>query len=921
LGGLTRFFASRRSSIVFLTIGFTLALIFAFWNSPTRSSEYFWSPANGDSGGRFELSRTWPQELGLVADCGKIREGGDGLVFDSGGLRLEFIGGRIYLRSSENSEVQLSLPMPEGQCETRVDFEASSGVIALTVGGETKQVVVDGPPFPKVDRLETGAYRNNPVESVRVLTRPWGVHHSIGRGLIGVLSAVFTLLALIGSWIRGNLHKNSNPKFHGGISRQGIAIAGFLFIASFLITPFYDDGWVIERVRRFTSTGVLSNIYDASDAWLPQGNSHELVIGFLDHLGFPLIWLRFFVIVLLLVAWEILRKFVLVEMLEAKQNALWVAGSLYACFASVWLLSLRAEAWVVLFGAIAWAGFARFKRDNSELPLFFALIGAGFAFSAHQTGWVVVPVGIVSVVLALVRFLRKQVDFLTIGIPILAAVTFCVINQFVVMGPSAVLEGIREFGQQGTHSSSFFSEYVRYEFLLNGSSGARVVSVSFLGLFVLISALVLNRFESNSLRVWGLAFSCLVGLTFTSSKWAWHFGVYAIVAVIFVVLAFRELDKSPKRMPFFVLILPGVVFLVSLSSSITNTWSLTDLVNSTWQEFVDVVGSGSKSSVWIVLILSSIALACAADFARRRNFKPAATFTTCLALVLLPSLAFGWIGVDALRGDAWSFPRQNFQQLFGRSLCDESRFVTGVLALPESSNALPDMPAMQKNAYPKVGSLAELPQGFGEEGWGTWFLGPEPLNESNQVSPESDAAIGRFAGPGFALADSSFVGVALATGNQFQNSFAMQFFDASGNQIENRVLKLAKAGVWELHYVGVPKKAVTVRVVNDDRSGGVGGWGAISAVRAVVTENSIGIERSGPVFIGAFEGFKYPCLKLAGPQGGVWPPITYLTDEDTFFSEVVFGPEVVINDVLCGTGDVSCLRKPQLQMAVVDRID
>lgn len=97
--------SDRKISIALALIGLLLSVGFSLWSPSVRYSEYSWSPARGDTNGRFQLSRSWPQRFQLNSDCQKIRNVGDGLIFSSGGLVLEKIGESITLRSTENSEI------------------------------------------------------------------------------------------------------------------------------------------------------------------------------------------------------------------------------------------------------------------------------------------------------------------------------------------------------------------------------------------------------------------------------------------------------------------------------------------------------------------------------------------------------------------------------------------------------------------------------------------------------------------------------------------------------------------------------------------------------------------------------------------------------------------------------------------------
>lgn len=918
---LTSLLSARKNSYIIIGVGLFLALVFTFWSPSTRSSEYFWSPARGDAGGIFQLSRTWPQELELLADCQKIRAGGNGLVFSTGDISIEAIDNALYLRSVRDKEIDLRVALPEGNCQVRHFFSASTGEFSISAGSNFDSAHLKGPTYPRVHELKTGAYLQNPIESVRVLTRPWGVDHSPFRALLGLVAATFVLLALAGLWLR---QRNRESTFHWRKIRpspQGIAIAAFLFFAAFLVPPFYDDGWVIARVRNFTTTGVFSNLYDASDSWFPQGNAHELAFGFLVHLDVPLIWIRIFVLVMLVATWEILRKFVLEEYLKAKPNLLWVPASFFAAFASVWLLSLRAESWVLLYLAVAWAAMARFHRRGTEFSLFFALTSVGFAFSAHQSGWAAVPIGAVVIYLAAKRIWQKEISYEFVIIPTLCALTLTLLYQFILYGPNLVLDGVRSFSIQSAHAGSFSTELVRYRIWLNGDAGARYVTIALLILFVLAAAYLISRFDSFKSRLWGLCILCFVALAFTQSKWSWHLGVDVIPGVVIITLAFLFQDEShEKRKPFFLLLLPAALFLVATCLSSTNQLSNFDLENSTWKQFSETFGSTRHQAIWFVLIVGSIVLAAFADFGKKKDLRKIASRSLAAVVLLLPFLSLVWVGIDALRSDAWSYPRQNVQQFFGENVCDEPRFVTGLAALPTSAQPLPEIAPMIPDGHPPYVD-AGPPTQFGTKTWGTWPNFLEGNRNSVNGSTKSDLLIGEFASPQYAVTGRQYVGVVIAAGDPKRIDFSLQFFDKESKMISSRSLSPQKAERWETNYAKVPNGATAARIVIDDKKSSLGGWGAVSEIRGAITFNSNEVKATGSIFIGPVESQKYPCLESVRPLGGLWPIVNYVTQEDAYLAEAVLDSRVVINGSLCGRGDLTCLRTPLYGNAVVVRKD
>jgi len=84
--------------------------------------------------------------------------------------------------------------------------------------------------------------------------------------------------------------------------------------------------------------------------------------------------------------------------------------------------------------------------------------------------------------------------------------------------------------------------------------------------------------------------------------------------------------------------------------------------------------------------------------------------------------------------------------------------------------------------------------------------------------------------------------------------------------------------------------------------------------------SALEINAVGKVYVGPFEAIKYPCLDAASPEGGVWPHLSFVTEEASYFS-FLFGSRIPVIDLGCSVSATTCIRRTDYQMATVQRRD
>lgn len=903
--------------------GLILAVMFALIGTDLRYSEYVWSPANGDSSGSFVLSRGWPDTLEVTARCDALHRAEDGTFFSAGGVHLSKLAGAVNLDSPGYLVEPLTLQVPDGPCTLTAVLDAESRTVSLRADDVMTSASIDGSFLPLVDRLEVPAGRSAEpvVESVRVVTQPWGVRHPPLRAIAGLLAVGLSIAALSVGRGRDRHGVLSGARHRIRVSRSGLGI-GLVFVGAALLVPaFDDDGWVINSVRLFSQTGILSNLYSLLDGWLPQGNLHELTFWLLDHLGFPFIGLRLFVVGLLVVTWEILRRTVLPALMACDRRSIAFSASLFACFGAVWLVSIRAEAWVSLFCVLAWAGLVQVRRNRIEVGLFLALTGSGLALSTHQTGLTALPPAVWALCIVVSRLYRRRVSLVDVVLPIVSSSTIVIVGTFLLFGPDVALASARLISESPTHSYSIFSENLRYLYLFRQSSGGRLASVLILGVVLLAALSRVAASRSRDLyRLCFVAVLSLGMLTLTSSKWQWHFGAYAIPAAILGALALApDMNHRRSRLPMFSVLLPALGVVTAIALSKKTHWGGFDLLSSTWGDFAGRFGWRSNVTIWIVLLLVMVLVGVLADYSRLRHVPALAATLAVVATLAAPGLSFAWIGRDAALTNGWSYPKQNLMALVGKDICSNWNFLTGFNALRISSTVNALGPRLVSDAFPKSETLKTLPVSAPQQSWGSWSAALSE-NVGKARARTRVAAVGTFFTPTFDVADFKSVGVWLATGDSSRVSFRVEFLDNTSASVAEKDIQIGSNSEWKSRVLVVPVGSAAARIAVVDGSDGPGGWGAVTTIAGAEVHSGWEVQQMGDVYMGPTESPIYSCLRLSPPSGGLWPTYEFVVGEAGLFS-YVFGDKIELSAENCAYRQFKCLLRPKYSSATIHRRD
>lgn len=695
-------------------------------------------------------------------------------------------------------------------------------------------------------------------------------------------------------------------------------VVGILLLWLFIAPYGDDDGYYAAMARNAEAEGFVGNYYQLFNQAFTPFTWFYRVLGWWMELGDSPVVLRVPALVVGLATWLLLRRFVAQPgalpppVAERRWAPVAVVVLLAAAFLAWWLpygMGVRPEAVVGLLTLATLAGVVTGLRRRRLLPVGLGFGAAALAASCHPTG--LVALGPVLVALPrLVALVRE-------GVPPLAALT----RGALLLAPGAVgsaaafADGtLNDFlrGQQLFLSvqaqTGWYDEYQRYSFLLSpiamGSYARRTAVL--LGLvsllwFIALAAAARGRGVSVPtplvLAAWSLGAAFLL-LWITPSKWTHHFGALAGVGPAFLALFLASLPwlagqvtrgRAPVGVP--VLVVASYVVLGALTFRGPNLWPYTWLPGMPHPVVPPYVGPIRLGSPLVWLGVAAVVLAGVA-LARRRTARPAArpwvVAVPLLVLVFLgTSLTYlvGSFSYATLRTlDSWSPWADGLTDPLAGDCGAAGAIEVLDVATADPLSPAPDTdPADPQPAFgagsgwfPASPPPTEPGEGAATDVWGSLdgVVGEDATGELttpwyNAVEPPEGQrtavlAAGRLEG-----------------GNELRVEYAER--DVTGRPVVVGSQPLADAvdsPVWRT-FVLDPAAAGAqrpdlVRLVAEDRSGGAGGWLALtgpSLLRSVeLTEY---LPEDAPVATAWQISWVFPCQRQPVVQYGVTEPVDY----------------------------------------------
>lgn len=705
--------ARSAAQVVALAVLAVATLIVALSPVAGRQVTYHWSPPDSFNLGKTQLMMpAAPQSLEASWPCTEVRAvapaaGQFPLKFFSTGYSSEgemsawLDNTTVSLQLAGRPILNAQLPLPVGECLLQLRYNDADRTVTLSDGRLTRTVPLKTSVVRDTDAVDamqvTGLRVPTslaPYTDVTIVARPSTQEWTLLQwafAAAGLLAALYLWWSFFRRSPPGNPGRPT-PRWTG--SDTAVAVAGVAGL--FLIPPLADDGWVLTTVRAFPQLGFFSNFFTADAAAQPEGfwwTSIERI--WMTPLGTSILALRIPAVVIGVLGWWYLRRRVL-DQLDDNMSARWlraVAAAVYIPLLLAWFPTLRPEPVVGLLAVIAVALVLRYRERQDAWVLIAAAIVSALAFSAHQTGWIVVGVCV-----AMIPDLRdglRTARSRALSTVLMAAATFVFLTALLMLLKSnvAILAEARASFIEGGRHNAVLDEATRVRLLLNSAatSPVRLLSAMLVPVAALAWLALARSWPRSPARLAaGAAALGGVFLAFTSSKWMWHFGATAGVVTVAVALIIQQVLRSHRAVRVVVVLVPVIGW---LATSRGPGWGLQDL------RLLDPSRPVLPAAVRLAVWAAAMGLAL---WALARGRRPlAVTGVSVLAVsTVVTATSAGPILVDGIRESSTSWPRLVADSLYPGNcgLASSLRVPTVTKPLAEQSGQVPD-PSISKTIW------------------------------------------------------------------------------------------------------------------------------------------------------------------------------------------------------------------------------
>ncbi|WP_100495290.1 arabinosyltransferase domain-containing protein [Mycobacteroides abscessus] len=562
-------------------------------------------------------------------------------------------------------------------------------------------------------------------------------------GIAAVAVAIGALAVLESNGRRPHLKL---PKFlyrkGPGLLTNGIAdigVVGTLLLWHVIGAITSDDGNVLVEARVAHQAGYVTEYYRYFGATASPFDWYASLLSWLTQVSTAGVWMRVPATLAGIGTWYILRKKMLPrlgEQLAASRTAVWT-GALV--FLAAWLPfnnGLRPEPIIVFGTVLTWILVERSIATHRLSPAALAIVVALLAATVAPQGLIALgPLLAGGRAIARVVAVRRLRYGRFTPIAVLAASVAAVLAfTFRDQTLATVAESARIKYVVGP-TIAWYQEFLRYYFLtvesnVDGSLTRRIaVFILLLCLFgtlaVLLRRGVLPGLASGP--VWRLIGSTAIGLlllTFTPTKWAIQFGIFAgLAGALGAVAAFTFARVGLHSRRNLALYVTALLFILAWATSGINGWFYVGNYGVPWFDKQPVIASHAVTSMFLVLSIITALIAgwlhFRLDYAghteventRRNRLLASTPLMIVAAIMVILEVTSMAKGVYA-RSDTYTTGKANLLALTGSDPC---AMASDVLVEPDANEGLlQPIPGQQSGKYGPLGGAD--PIGFTPNG-------------------------------------------------------------------------------------------------------------------------------------------------------------------------------------------------------------
>lgn len=559
-----------------------------------RTADYTWDLSGGVVANPVPLTSYRPVEL--VATTGCVQRdalpGGTGAMLSTthgpaatgptpDGLWIGAVGETVEVRSAG----QLLWSGPDCDITVRIapdGWSVSAGEAVLADGPDDVRPFTGGF-FSELPRdSPVGGLSATVTADTRFESSPSVTKIVLGIGALVLVIASLTVLFVVDRQ-NGRRIPRALRRTARGLRWSDLPVVGALALWTLIgpVTP--DDGYTTTMVADAARSGFVGGYHH----WLnspeaPFGSFYE-PMRFWAGEGTPLLWMRIPALVLALLGWWMLSRFVLPRVLPGARRVRWVPWLAAAAFLTGWLpfdVGLRSEPYVAVGAVAVWCLAEYGVATRRLLPTALAVLVAGLTVTVAPTG-LIAAVVLCVLAPAVVRALRgRRADGYALAGAVLAAGGLSLLVMFSDQTLGTVRAGTAVRTAIGPNLP-WSDEWIRYQSLLlppiEGSFGRRVAVLTMLVALVALAVLLLARryripgsHRARALRAVWITGAGLAALIWVPTKWTHHFGGFAgHLTVLVVLLAWAARGLAARTRAF---LLAAVAAATALALTGTAIW-------------------------------------------------------------------------------------------------------------------------------------------------------------------------------------------------------------------------------------------------------------------------------------------------------------------------------------------------------------
>ncbi|WP_079628927.1 arabinosyltransferase domain-containing protein, partial [Mycobacteroides abscessus] len=491
-----------------------------------------------------------------------------------------------------------------------------------------------------------------------------------------------------------------------------IGVVGTLLLWHVIGAITSDDGNVLVEARVAHQAGYVAEYYRYFGATASPFDWYATLLSWLTQVSTAGVWMRVPATLAGIGTWYVLRKKMLPrlgEQLAASRTAVWTAALV---FLTAWLPfnnGLRPEPIIVFGTVLTWILVERAIATRRLSPAALAIVVALLAATVAPQGLIALgPLLAGGRAIARVVAVRRLRYGRFTPIAVLAASVAGVLAfTFRDQTLATVAESARIKYVVGP-TIAWYQEFLRYYFLtvesnVDGSLTRRIaVFILLLCLFgtlaVLLRRGVLPGLASGP--VWRLIGSTAIGLlllTFTPTKWAIQFGIFAgLSGALGAVAAFTFARVGLHSRRNLALYVTALLFILAWSTSGINGWFYVGNYGVPWFDKQPLLFGHPVTTIFLALSIITALIAgwlhFRLDYAghtevenTRRNRLLASTPLMIVAAIMVILEVTSMAKAVAVRGDAYTIGGANIEVLTGGTIC---AMADAVLVEPDTNEGL-----------------------------------------------------------------------------------------------------------------------------------------------------------------------------------------------------------------------------------------